>query len=46
MQSHQFGRVLDISEIRAEIQKDKKELERITGKKVEFLLIPSGFTVT
>lgn len=33
----------DIKEVRSEIQGDKKELERITGTKVEYFAYPFGF---
>jgi peptidoglycan/xylan/chitin deacetylase (PgdA/CDA1 family) len=33
----------DINELRCEIQDDKKELERITGTKVEYFAYPFGF---
>ena len=33
----------DINELRSEIQKDKKELERMTGTKVDYFAYPFGF---
>ena len=38
-----MSELCDINELRSEIQKDKKELERITGTRVEYFAYPFGF---